>query len=121
MIDKGKDRTYVRRRRDKLSDHITLKGDPWSVASKNKLKAAIKHKMKKIFIGILKEMEDECDAGTLSEEGFARLRSRTLNLGNDQVRFMESELDERYNVESVNYHIVLPVKPLDGGGWPLKE
>jgi hypothetical protein len=118
-IDKSK--VYVRKRRDKLSDHITLKTDSWSVGSKKKLKASVRHKMKRIFIGILQDMEDECEAGTLSKETFSRLRSRILNLGNDQVRFIESELDERYNVESVNYHIKMQVKPLKDDGWPLNE
>ncbi|TFH25909.1 hypothetical protein E4G67_00185 [Candidatus Bathyarchaeota archaeon] len=114
MSERIEDRAsgYVAIRRsgkDKLSNHIKLAEDNWSIGSKKKLKVSTRHKMKKIFVGILYELDKEKSSGNIDEDTFKRLRSRILNLGNEQVRNMEIELDERYNVEALNYHIEFKV------------
>lgn len=106
MTDK---KIYRRKRTDKLSDHIEKKDDPWSVASKRKLKASVRHKMRRIFVPILDALDKERDSGNIDDETRKRLRSRILNIGNDQVRNMEVELDARYNVEALNYHVEFKV------------
>ena len=106
IVDREKGIVVVRRSgKEKLSDHITIKEDNWSIASKNKLKASMRHKMKKIFVGFLGDLDKELERGTISKETFSRLRSKVLGKGNDEVRHMEDELDARYNVESINYHV----------------
>jgi len=104
-------RFYVRKRNDKLSDHLETKQDSWSVASKRKLKASIRHKIKKVFVGILDELDKELEGGFLTDGIYQRLRAKTLNLGNEQVRLMENEIDNRYNVEALNYHVEFKVLP----------
>lgn len=100
---------YVRRRTDKLSDHIEHNTNPWYIASKRKLKSSVRHKMKRIFVGILDALDKEKENGQIDSEVYRRLRSRVLNAGNDQIRNMEIELDERYNIEALNYHIQMKV------------
>lgn len=99
----------VVRRKDKLSNHLEVRKDNWSIGSKKKLKASIRHKMKRIFVGILDILDTEVENGSLSEEVLKKIRSQILNLGNDQIRNIEMELDSRYNVEALNYHITMPV------------
>jgi len=89
----------------RLSDHIDLSTDNWSVKSKKKLKASIAHKMKRIYVSILDTLDKERLEGNIDKEVFARIRSRILNIGNDSIRNMEMELDNRYNIEFLNYHI----------------
>lgn len=96
---------YVRKRTDKLSDHVDKKTDSWSRASKRKLKASMRHKLKRTFVGALDALDIEKSNGKLSEEIYRRLRSKILNLGNDQIRNMEMEIEDRYNVEALNYHV----------------
>lgn len=105
-----KRRLYVRKRKGKLSDHVELSEDPWYVASKRKLKASIEHKMKRIFVGTLEALDNEKSSGKISDETFKRLRQKILNIGNDQIRTMRMELDSRYNVESLNYHVEFKVQ-----------
>ncbi len=104
--DKEHGYVVVRRSgKEKLSDHIKIKDDNWSIASKNKLKASMRHKMRRIFVGILKELDIEKAHGIISKDTHKRLRSKILGIGNDEVRNMEAELDSRYNVEFINYHV----------------
>lgn len=103
--DKLKNRDHGR-----LSKHIEVKSDNWSVASKNKLSASVKHKMKRIYTGILDALDKELSDGNIDEEMFDGLRSKVLNIGNDQIRNMELEL-QHYNVEFVNYHVEFKVLP----------
>lgn len=91
--------------KDKLSNHIELKQDNWSLGSKKKLKASIKRRLSSIFVSALDALDLEKANGSIDEETFNRLRSKILNIGNSQIRGMELELDSRYNVEFVNYHI----------------
>ena len=98
-------KTYVRRRTDKLSDHIEHAKDPWSVASKRKLKASMRHKIKRTFVPLLDALDKEKADGNIDSETHKRLRAKALNAGNDQIRNMELEIDNRYNVEALNYHI----------------
>lgn len=95
----------VVKHKDKLSDHIDKKIDNWSIASGNKLKASMRNKMKKIFVGILDALDNEKHRGNLTKETFGCLRSKVLGLGNDQIRCMEQEIDERYNIEALNYYV----------------
>lgn len=109
---KDKENGYVTVRRsgkEKLSDHIDIKTDNWSLASKKKLKASTRHKMRKIFVGILGVLDTEKANGTIDADTHKRLRSKILGIGNDQVRHMEAELDSRYNVEFLNYHVQFKV------------
>ncbi|MHA2063163.1 MAG: hypothetical protein ACXABY_02160 [Candidatus Thorarchaeota archaeon] len=99
----------------RLGKHKKKLEDNYSFNSKKKLKAAIEHKMKRIYVGILDALEKEKLSGNIEAEVFDILRSKILNMGNDQVRSMKKELDERYNVEFLTYHVVLPVKPLGDG------
>lgn len=105
-------RIYVRERKDKLSDHIKLKEDSWSKASKRKLKNFAAQRMRRIFVSILEALDNEKNSGNIDDATHRRLRSKSLNIGNDQIRNMNIELDTRYNVEALNYHIEFPVKPL---------
>lgn len=108
--DKENGYIVVRRSgKEKLSDHIDIKDDNWSIASKNKLKASMRHKMRRIFVGILGELDTEKANGTIDSDTHRRLRSKILGIGNDQVRHMEAELDSRYNIEALNYHIQFKV------------
>jgi hypothetical protein len=100
---------YVRKRVDKLSDHIEKKTDPWSVASKRKLKASMRHKIKRTFVPLLDAIDKEKADGKIDSATHRRLRSKALNSGNDQIRNMEMEIDSRYNVEALNYHIEFKV------------
>lgn len=108
--------TVRRSGKEKLSDHIDIKTDNWSLASKKKLKASMRHKMKKIFVGFLGELDTELTNGTIDKATHKRLRSKILGTGNDQVRHMETELDSRYNVEALNYHIQFKVIGAEGPG-----
>ena len=108
MSERIEDGEYIVIRRsgkDKLSNHIELKDDNWSVGSKKKLKVSMKHKMNGIFVPILDMLDKEVTDGNIDRETFKRVRNRVLNIGNDQIRNMETELDARYNVEALNYHI----------------
>lgn len=98
----------------RLSKHLELKTDNWARSSKKKLKMAMEHKMKRIFVTILDYLEKEKLSGNIDDNTFSSLRSKILNTGNDQVRNMKKDLDERYNVEFIPYHVELEVKPLDG-------
>jgi len=103
--------TIRRSGKEKLSDHIDIKEDNWSVGSKKKLKVSMRHKMKRIFVGILDMLDNERELGNIniSPKDFKRVRSRILSIGNDQIRHMEEEIDARYNVEALNYHVQFKV------------
>lgn len=112
MSERIQDGNYVairRKKGEKLSDHINLSTDNWSIGSKKKLKVSMAHKMSKIFVGVLEMLDKEKESGSIDSATHARLRSRVLNLGNEQIRNMEAELDSRYNVEFLNYHIKFKV------------
>ncbi len=95
----------------RLGKHIEHKRDNWHDKSKKKLKASIRHKMKRIYVGILDSLDKERADGKLDESTFKKLRSKILNMGNDQIRNMESELDNQYNIEFLNYHIDFKIIP----------
>jgi len=101
--------------KEKLSDHVDIKDDNWSIASKNKLKASMRHKMRRIFVGILELLDKEKASGKIDKETGRRMRTRILGMGNDEVRSMETELDSRYNVEALNYHIQFKIIGQDQG------
>jgi hypothetical protein len=120
--DKKNGYIVVRRSgKEKLSDHIKVKDDNWSIASKNKLKASMRHKMRRIFVGVLKELDLEKAHGNISEDTHRRLRSKVLGIGNDGVRNMEAELDSRYNIEALNYHIQFKVMGAKNPGKDTHE
>lgn len=97
----------------RLSKHLDKKTDNYSIASRKKLRAAINHKIKRIFVGCLDAVEKELGISSTSSgddaEAFRKLRSKILSIGNDQIRNMETEL-ERYNVEFIPYHIEFVMK-----------
>lgn len=95
-----------------LKDHIEKKTDKYSLGSREKLKAAMRHKLKKTFVGCLDAIEVEL--GRDDYETFKKIRSKVLSIGNDQIRNMEAEL-EKYNIEFIPYHIEFIVVPQDGG------
>jgi len=95
----------------RLGKHVDKKTDNWSDKSKKKLKASVRHKMKRIYVGILDALDKERADGLLEDETFKKLRSKILNIGNDQIRNMESELDNQYNIEFLNYHIDFKIIP----------
>lgn len=91
-----------------LGKHTEKKEDKYSKGSRQKLKAAIRHKIKRTFVEALNAIEIEfTDKET---ERFKRVRSKILSVGNDQIRNMETEL-ERYNVEFIPYQIKLLQPP----------
>ena len=117
MSERIEEEGYITIRRsgkEKLSDHIDVKVDNWSVGSKKKLKVSMRHKMKRIFVGILDVLDSERELGNIDTETFKKVRSRILSIGNDQIRHMEEELDARYNVESLNYYTQFRVIGQDG-------
>lgn len=87
----------------RLGKHISVKNDNWSRSSKKKLSKAIEHKMKRVYVGLLDALDKECSSGNITKECANRLRSKILNIGNDQIRNMNLELD-KYNVEFIAYH-----------------
>lgn len=95
----------------RLGKHTEKKTDNWSVGSKKKLKASMRHKMKRIFVGILEALDNERLNGHIDDEVADRLRGKILNIGNDQIRNMEAEIEERYNVEFLSYHIDFKILP----------
>lgn len=112
MSERLHDSGYVVVRRsgkERLSNHVDIKKDNWSLGSRKKLKASIRHKMKRIFVGILDTLDAECANGGMDKEVFKRIRSKVLNIGNDQIRNMEIELETRYNIEALNYHVEFKV------------
>ena len=102
--------------RGRLSKHTEKKNTNWHVSSRKKLKASMENKMKRIFVGILDLLDKEKLEGNIGEETHATLRSRILNVGNDQIRNMRKELDERYNIEFIPYHMEFKVVPVEGLG-----
>jgi len=101
---------YRNKDKGRLSRHIEVKNDNWSLSSKKKLGASIRHKMTRIYTGTLDALDKELSDDSIDEDAHRRLRSKILNFGNDQIRNMELEL-QRYNVEFVNYHIEFKVIP----------
>lgn len=89
-----------------LEKHTEKKIDNYSIGSRQKLKAAMRHKIKRTFVEALNAVESEIT----DKEMFKRIRSKILSVGNDQIRNMETEL-ERYNIEFIPYQIM--ILPLD--------
>jgi hypothetical protein len=96
-----------------LRKHTEKKTDNYSKGSRDKLKAAMRHKIKRTFVGALDAVEKELlSSGNASDkERFKRIRSKVLSIGNDQIRNMEVEMD-KYNIEFIPYHIDIPCIPL---------
>lgn len=92
-----------------LKKHTEKLTDNYSIGSREKLKSAMRHKLKKTFVGALEIIENELTSSGKSEDlaRFKRIRGKILGTGNDQIRNMEAELD-KYNVEFIAYHIDLP-------------
>lgn len=91
-----------------LEKHAEKKMDNYSIGSRQKLKATIRHKIKRTFVEALSAIESEL--GPSEEERFRRIRSKILSVGNDQIRNMEVEL-ERYNIEFIPYQITIMQPP----------
>jgi len=85
-----------------LEKHTEKKEDNYSKGSRQKLKAAMRHKIKRTFVAALDAVEVELRPE--EKERFKRIRGKILSAGNDQVRNMEMEL-ERYNIEFIPYQI----------------
>lgn len=92
----------------RLSKHIEKKTDNYSVGSREKLKASIRHKIRRTFVGALDVLEKELASLGIAKDSdtFKSMRKKILSIGNDQVRNMEVEL-EKYNIEFIPYHIEL--------------
>ena len=95
----------------RLGNHVEKKMDNWSDKSRKKLAASMRYKMKKIYLGILESIEKEKYEGRIDEATCKTLRARALNLGNDNIRTMEMELEHKYNIEYINYHINFKIIP----------
>lgn len=91
-----------------LREHLDKKTDKYSIGSREKLKAAMRHKIKRTFVGALDAVERELSHWDFTSEERAKfmnaVRKRILGNGNDQIRNMEAEL-EKYNIEYIPYHI----------------
>lgn len=94
----------------RLEKHTEKLTDNYSVGSKEKLKASVRHKIRRTFVGCLDILEKELMALGIDKESetFKSIRKKILSVGNDQVRNMEAEL-EKYNIEFIPYHITLKV------------
>ena len=91
-----------------LEKHTEKKQDNYSIGSRQKLKAAMRHKFKRTFVAALDAVETELQPD--ERDRFKRIRGKILSAGNDQVRNMETEL-ERYNIEFIPYQItILPLE-----------
>ena len=102
-------------KKGRLGKHLEKKDDNYSLGSREKLKAAMRHKIKRTFVGCLEALEHELAGGGPEDRAkFKKLRSRILSIGNDQIRNMEAEL-EKYNVEFIPYHIEFKVIERDLG------
>ena len=94
----------------RLGKHADRKDDNYSRGSREKLKASMRHKIKRTFVGALDAVEKEVD----DRELFKKIRSRILSIGNDQIRNMEMEL-EKYNIEFIPYQVTFKQPPgVDG-------
>lgn len=91
-----------------LEKHTEKKEDNYSIGSRQKLKAAMRHKIKRTFVEALNAVEAELTHE--EKERFKRIRSKILSVGNDQIRNMETEL-ERYNIEFIPYQIKILQPP----------
>lgn len=92
----------------RLGKHIEKKVDNYSLGSKEKLKACVRHKIRRTFVGSLDVIEKELALLGIDKNSdiFKSIRKKILSIGNDQVRNMEAELD-KYNIEFIPYHIEL--------------
>jgi hypothetical protein len=104
----------------RLGKHIEIKTDSWSVGSKKKLSKAVEHKMKRIYVALLDALDKEVTEGKITKDCSNRLRSKILNIGNDQIRNMNLELD-KYNVEFIAYHYEFKNPPVEDGTVTTKE
>lgn len=91
-----------------LREHRGKREDKYWLGSKEKLKAAMRHKIKRTFVGALDAIEKELLEWNFTPKERQKfmnvVRARILGNGNDQLRNMEAELD-KYNVEFIPYHI----------------
>lgn len=91
-----------------LKEHTEKKVENYFIGSRQKLRASMRHKIKRTFVGCLGAIEKELGIpqDNTHEELFKRLRGQILSLGNDQIRNMEAEL-ERYNIEFIPYQFTI--------------
>lgn len=90
----------------RLGNHTEKNDDNYFRGSREKLKASMRHKIKRTFVGALDAVEKEID----DKELFKKIRGRILSIGNDQIRNMEMEL-EKYNVEFIPYQMTFRQPP----------
>jgi hypothetical protein len=95
-----------------LREHADKKDDRWSVGSRNKLKASMRYKIRRVFAACLDIIEHELELSKKDKGAFEKVRKKILGIGNDQIRNMEAEL-ERYNISYIPYHIDMEVISLD--------
>lgn len=95
----------------RLGKHIKKNTDNWFEKSKKKLNASMRYKMKRIYVEALDILDNERVDGNIDDRTFKKLRSKILNVGNDQIRSMELELEKQYNIEFLNYHIDFKIIP----------
>lgn len=90
-----------------LGEHTEKKDENYYRGSREKLKASMRHKIKRTFVGALDAVEKELSD---DKELFRRIRSKILSIGNDQIRNMEIEL-EKYNIEFIPYQFTFRQPP----------
>lgn len=95
-----------------LKEHTDKNGDRWSVGSRNKLKASMRYKIRRVFAACLDIIEHELELSKNDKGQFDKIRKKILGIGNDQIRNMEAEL-ERYNISYIPYHIDMEVISLE--------
>lgn len=95
-----------------LREHADKKTDKWSVGSRNKLKASMRYKIRRVFAACLDIIEHELGLPREDRELFDKIRKKILGIGNDQIRNMEAEL-ERYNISYIPYHLDMTVISLE--------
>ena len=102
-----------------LKKHTEKKMDRYSLGSRKKLGASVKHKITRTFVGALDAVESEISKLNIPESmsiGFKNaVRRKILGMGNDQIRNIEVEL-EQYNIEFIPYHLEMKVIPLKEEG-----
>jgi len=96
-----------------LSRHKKVLDDQWSVSSKIKLMKFAVHKIKRLYVSILEALDLELSSGSMDKKTHGRLRSVVLDNANDQIRNLKNELENRYNVEFVPYHIDMKVVDME--------
>jgi hypothetical protein len=103
---------------DRLKRKILVEREvKYNDSSRDRLKKIADQKIRTTMIGALSAIEKEFgflwedgDNASTMKEIFDRTRSQILDLGNNQIRTFDTEI-EQYEVKWNRYHLDLPVRP----------